>query len=129
MIPSNMLLKPLNQVIEGYNNKIIMSAGGAELRKSAPKPVVHTSKPLVHTSIPEVRTSKPVVHTSEPVVHASRVHTPEVHTPVVHTSEVHPIASRPRAITRRIHTLNDHRNEVQALILVMSSLLLFAIWW
>ena len=110
-----MLLKPLNQVIEGYNNKIIMSAGGAELRKSAPKPVVHTSKP--------------VVHTSEPVVHASRVHTPEVHTPVVHTSEVHPIASRPRAITRRIHTLDDYQDEVQALILVMSSVLLFAIWW
>ena len=88
MIPSNMLLKPLNQVIEDYNNKIVVNTGGAELGKS-----VYTSKP------------------------------------VVHTSKVHLIASRPRAITRRIHTLDDHQDEVQALILVMSSVLLFAIWW
>ena len=93
MIPSNMLLKLLNQVIEGYNNKIVVNTGGAVLGKS-------------------VYTSKPVVHVSE-----------------VHASKVHPIASRPRAITRRIHTLDDHQNEVQALILVMSSVLLFAIWW
>ena len=98
MIPSNMLLKPLNQVIEDYNNKIVVNTGGAELGKS-----VYTSKPVVHTS----------------KVHASKIH----------TSEVHPIASRPRAITRRIHTLDDHQDEVQALILVMSSVLLFAIWW
>ena len=98
MIPSNMLLKPLNQVIEGDNNKIVVNTGGAELKKS-----VYTSKPVVHTS----------------KVHASKVY----------TSEVHPIASRPRAITRCIHTLDDHQDEVQALILVMSSVLLFAIWW
>ena len=98
MIPSNMLLKPLNQVIEDYNNKIVVNTGGAELGKS-----VYTSKPVVHTS----------------KVHASKIH----------TSEVHPIASRPRAITRRIHTLDDYQDEVQALILVMSSVLLFAIWW
>ena len=30
MIPSNMLLKPLNQVIEGYNNKIFVNTGRAE---------------------------------------------------------------------------------------------------
>ena len=95
MIPSNMLLKPLNQVIEGYNNEIVVNIGGAELGKS--------------------------VYTSKSVVHASK--------PVVHTSKVHLIASRPRAITRRIHTLDDHQEEVQALILVMSSVLLFAIWW
>ena len=105
MIPSNMLLKPLNKVIEGNNNKIVVNTGGAELGKS-------------------VYTSKPLVHASKPVVHAS-----EVHTSKVHTSEVHPIASRPRAITRRIHTLDDHQDEVQALILVMSFVLLFVIWW
>ena len=81
MIPSNMLLKPLNQVIEDYNNKIVVNTGGAELGKS-----VYTSKPVVHTS----------------KVHASKIH----------TSEVHPIASRPRAITRRIHTLDDYQDEV-----------------
>ena len=105
MIPSNMLLKPLNQVIEGYNNKIVVNTGGAELGKS-------------------VYTSNPVVHASKTVVHAS-----EVYTSKVNTSEVHLIASRPREITRRIHTLDDHQDEVQAFILVMSFVLLFAIWW
>ena len=100
MLLSNMQLKPLNQVIKGYNIKIVVNTGGAELGKSVhtPEPVVHTSKPVVHTSKPLVHTSKPVVHTSKPVVHTS---IPEVRTskPVVHTSEVHSIASRPRAIT------------------------------
>ena len=89
-------------LIEGYNNKIVVNTGGAELGKS-----VYTSKPVVHAS-------KPVIHASKHVVHTSKVH----------TSEVHPIASPPRAITRRIHTLDDHQDEVQALILVMSSVLL-----
>ena len=93
MLLSNMQLKPLNQVIKGYNIKIVVNAGGAELGKSVhtPEPVVHTSKPVVHTSKPLVHTSKPVVHTSIPEVRTSK--------PVVHTSEVHSIASRPRAIT------------------------------
>ena len=45
MIPSNMLLKLLNQVIEGYNNKIVVNTGGAVLGKS-----VYTSKPVVPVS-------------------------------------------------------------------------------
>ena len=107
MIPSNMMLKQLNQVIESYNNKIVVNIGGAELGKSVSKIVVHTSKPVLHTLIPVVRTSKPVVR----------------------TSDVHSIASQPGAITRRIHTLDDHQDEVQALILAMGYILLFEIWW
>ena len=86
MLLSNMQLKPLNQVIKGYNIKIVVNTGGAELGKS-----VHTPEPVVHTSKPVVHTSKPLVHTSIPEVRTSK--------PVVHTSEVHSIASRPRAIT------------------------------
>ena len=102
-----MMLKQLNQVIESYNNKIVVNIGGAELGKSVSKIVVHTSKPVLHTLIPVVRTSKPVVL----------------------TSDVHSIASQPGAITRRIHTLDDHQDEVQALILAMGYILLFEIWW
>ena len=71
IILSNMLLKPLNQVIEGYNNKLVVNTGGSELGKSVhtSKPVVHTSKPVLHTSNTVVHTSKPVVYTSKPVVH------------------------------------------------------------
>ena len=75
MIPSNMLLKPLNQVIEGYNNKIVVNTCGAELRKS-----VYTSKPVVHPS--EVHTSK--VHTSEEVP-SYRFTTTCDNTPFTHT--------------------------------------------
>ena len=80
MIPSNMKLKSLNQVIKGYNNKIVVNTGGSQLGKSVSKPAV--SEPV----------SKPVVQ-------------------------------------RRIHTLDYHQDEVQALILAMGSFLLFAIWW
>ena len=92
MVPSNML-KPLNQVIEGYNNKIVVNTVGAELRKS--RPVVRMSKPV----LPRLVVSRPVV--LKPV-------------------------SKP---VRRIYTLDDHQDEVQALVLAMGSILLFAIWW
>ena len=83
-----MLLKPLKQVIEGFNNKIVVNTGGAELGKS-----VSVSKPAVSNAA----VSKPVV--SKPVVQ------------------------------RRLHTLDHHQDEVQALILAMCFILLFAIWW
>ena len=67
IIPSNMLLKPLKQVIEGYNNKIVVNTGGAELGKS-----VSVSKPAVSNAA----VSKPVV--SKPVVQR-RLHTLDHH--------------------------------------------------
>ena len=36
MLPSDMLLKPLNQVIEGYNDKIVINTSGFELGKHIP---------------------------------------------------------------------------------------------
>ena len=83
-----MLLKPLNQVIEGYNNKIVVNIGGAELGKS-------------------VSVSKPV---SKPVVSKAAVSKPAVSKLVV---------------LCRIHTLDDHQDEVQAFILAMGSILFF----
>jgi hypothetical protein len=37
MLPSDMLLKPLNQVIAGYNDKIVINTGGFEVGKIKPK--------------------------------------------------------------------------------------------
>lgn len=38
MLPSNMLLKPLNQVIDGYNDKIVVNTSGFELGKIVDSP-------------------------------------------------------------------------------------------
>ena len=40
MLPSDMLLKPLNQVIEGYNDKIVVNTSGFELGKQSVNIVV-----------------------------------------------------------------------------------------
>ena len=82
MLPSNMLLKPLNQVIEGYNDKIVVN-DGFELGKH---------------------------------------YTPVKHEPARQSNQVH-------QARRRVHTLNDHNDEVQGLILALGGLALFAIWW
>ena len=42
MLPSDMLLKPLNQVIDGYNDKIVVNTSGFELGKQG-KPVLKQS--------------------------------------------------------------------------------------
>ena len=34
-----------------------------------------------------------------------------------------------RAVKRRIHTLDDHQDKVQALVLAIGGLSLFAVWW
>ena len=36
MLPSDMLLKPLNQVIEGYNDMFVINTRGLELRRHFP---------------------------------------------------------------------------------------------
>ena len=83
-----MLLKPLNQVIEGYNNKIVVNIGGAELGKS-----VSVSKPVSKAAVSKPAVSKLVV---------SKL-----------------------VVLCRIHTLDDHQDEVQAFILAMGSILFF----
>ena len=45
------------------------------------------------------------------------------------TINLHLTATQRLSITRRLHTLDDHQDEVQAFILVISSVILFAIWW
>ena len=38
MLPLDMLLNPLNQVIEGYNDKIIVNTSGLKLGRHVEKP-------------------------------------------------------------------------------------------
>ena len=45
MLPSNLLLKPLNQVIDGFNDKIIVNTSGFELGKQGKQPIA--KKPMV----------------------------------------------------------------------------------
>ena len=57
MLPSDMLLKPLNQVIEGYNDKIVVNTSGFELGKQleqavAKKPVVKRAPKIVSARAP-----------------------------------------------------------------------------
>ena len=37
MLPSDMLLKPLNQVVEGYNDKIVLNTSGHALGRVIPQ--------------------------------------------------------------------------------------------
>ena len=90
MLPSDLLLKPLNQVIEGYNDKIVINTSGFELGKQ------HDRK-------------------AEPSQHVDRL-------AVVKAKP----SQQQATLKRRPHTLDDHRDEVQALVL---SLTFFAIWW
>ena len=90
MLPSDLLLKPLNQVIEGYNDKIVVNTSGFELGKQ------HDRK-------------------AEPSQHVDRL-------AVVKAKP----SQQQATLKRRPHTLDDHRDEVQALVL---SLTFFAIWW
>ena len=39
MLPLDMLLNPLNQVIEGYNDKIIVNTSGLKLGRHVEKPL------------------------------------------------------------------------------------------
>ena len=84
MLPSDMLPKPLNQVIEDYNDKIVINTSGFQLEKQkAPKP--SPQRQIVETV--------------------------------------------PRPKRRRIHTLDDHQDEVTSVIFGIGALTLLAIWW
>ena len=91
MLPSDLLLKPLNQVIEGYNDKIVVNTSGFELGKQ------HDRK-------------------AEPPQH-----------------EVQHVKAKPSqqqaTLKRRLHTLDDHQDEVTSVVLAVGGLTLFAIWW
>ena len=94
MLPSNLLLKPLNQVIDGFNDKIIVNPTGFQLGKQ------------LEPALKQAVAKKPVVKRA-PKIASARA----------------PVRSRP-------HTLDDHQDEVQALVLAIGGgLALFAIWW
>ena len=93
MLPSDMLLKSLGRVIEGYNDEIVVNVSGLELGKHvepAPK------RAPTSTALP-LRKPAPKHLT---------------------------VSTR-----SRVHTLNDHRDEVQSVIFAIGGLTLFAIWW
>ena len=93
MLPSDMLLKSLNRVIEGYNDEIVMNVSGLELGKhveSAPK------RAPMSTALP-LRKPAPKHLT---------------------------VSTR-----SRVHTLDDHQDEVTSVILTIGGLTLFGFWF
>ena len=71
MLPSDMLLKPLNQVMEGYNDKIVINSSGHGLGKIVkPTPVILKKSPQITAKnirhpqlIPKTTTMRKRVHT------------------------------------------------------------------
>ena len=84
MLPSNMLLKPLNQVIYGYNDKLIVNTSGLGLGKQ--------QKPVLKQPIAK----KPIVK---------------------------------QTVKRRVHTLDDHNDEVTSVTFTIGGLSLFGFWF
>ena len=93
ILPSDLLLKPLNQVIEGYNDEIVVNTRGFELGKQ--------SKPAIKQPVAK--------HERKPVAPKT--------------------ASARAPVRSRVHNLDDHRDEVQSLVLAIGGLALFAVWW
>ena len=84
MLPSDMLLKSLNRVIDGYNDKIVVNTSGFELGKQ--------SKPVLKQPIAK----KPIVK---------------------------------QTVKRRVHTLDDHNDEVTSVIFTIGGLTLLGFWF
>ena len=91
MLPSDMFLKSLNRVVEGYNNEIVVDANGLELGKNVEPTPKHAP---TSTALPSQKR-----------------------------------APKHLTVSARVHTLDDHRDEVQALVFAIEGLSLFAIWW
>ena len=96
MLPSDMLLKPLNQVIEGYNDKIVINTSGLNLGKTVKQISKSKAEPssVILKKTPQISTKD-----------AALYH------------------------VRRIHTLDDHEDEKQAIILAICGLTLLTLWW
>ena len=80
-------MKPLNQVIDGFNDKIVVNTSGFELGKQR--------KPAFKQAVGK--------HERKPVVK--------------------------EAVKRRVHTLDDHQDEVTSVVFAVGGLALFAVWW
>ena len=75
MLPSDLLLKPLNQVIEGYNDKIVVNTSGFELGKQHDREVIRKAEPSQH----EVQQAKPEFKYSLKTKPKRRPHTLDDH--------------------------------------------------
>ena len=108
MLPSDMLLKPLNQVIDGYNDKIVLNTSGHALGRVIPQ---------VKKALPQ-KTAKPLAVAGGPLDLAPS-----------------PASLLQRATNQRATELqslrakvSDHEDEKQALTLALVGLALFAVW-
>jgi len=109
MLPSDMLLKPLNQVIDGYNDKIVINTSGFNLGKAVlPKPSLVLLKRTPQSSVRKSHLS---------VAQHNRLAAQQ--DPVWHQVQSKHV--------KKVHTLDDHEDEKTAIILGISVLTLF--WW
>jgi len=110
MLPSDMLLKPLNQVIDGYNDKIVVNTSGHALGKIAPPLSRVTTKPRSEMSRPGQGDTLSRV-TTKPRSEMSRPGQGET---------LSRFGMRP---------LEAHNEEKMVLTLGLVGLALFAVWW
>ena len=102
MLPSDMLLKPLNQVIDGYNDKIVLNTSGHALGRVIPQ---------VKKALPQ-KTAKPLAVAGGPLDLAPS-----------------PASLLQRATKSLRAKVSDHEDEKQALTLALVGLALFAVWY
>ena len=101
MLPSDMLLKPLNQVIDGYNDKIVLNTSGHALGRV----------------IPHVETAAHAEPKGDPLTRP-QVDRPQQRRPL------QVLRQRPPHVS----PLEAHNEEKMALTLGLVGLALFAIW-
>ena len=117
-------LKPLNQVIEGYNDKIVINKSGFNLGKAIlPKPSLVFLKKTPQSSARKSHLSVLLAEPQAMVQHIS--HDPLEHNRLAAQHEQ--VQQVQRKHVKRVHTLDDHEDEKTAIILGISVLTLF--WW
>ena len=101
MLPSDMLLKPLNQVMEGYNDKIVINSLGHGLGK------VIKPTPVIFSRSPQILAKKTVKR---------------------HPQQMTSMRKRVHATQKRVHTLDDHNDEKAAIVFTGMAAIV-ALWW
>ena len=123
MLPSDMFLKPLNQIIEGYNDKIVVNNIGFELGKN----YVVVKHNRVHVNRLAAQQGDQVIQ------HRVITHQPKKQQKHNHRDKKISPSDRGSGRAKPVsaqgaHTLEDHEEEKQALILALSGLTLFIFW-
>jgi len=108
MLPSDMLLKPLNQVIDGYNDKIVLNTSGHALGRVIPQ---------VKKALPQ-KTAKPLAVAGGPLDLAPSLASLLQRATNQRATELQSLRAKVR----------DHEDEKQALTLALVGLALFAVW-